>query len=276
VGESEHGKKIRPGLAAWERKLIWIVARKFELIEPEELEADLMQTTLQLKARPPPSLRHWKKYLAKALHNRADNWTRARRAKAKREISLPEPDEETLPFFSSREADPDLPLALDQLWQDLAPELKDFWWLLADEKGNRAKVARQLGKHPNTIRAWIGKIQQLLIQHGFQAGVPADKAVVRKPPPNRHESVVLSARLLKALAKVRLGGTQWRILLWVIRETSRRKQKTVAFSWYHIAKELTQDRGDVFRAGRSLLRAKLILIQKTGIGLRIDFGSSRR
>jgi DNA-directed RNA polymerase specialized sigma24 family protein len=276
VGESEHGKKIRPGLAAWERKLIWTVARKFEVLEPEELEAELMRTVLEIKARPHPRLLHWKHYLAKALHNRADNWTRSRRAKARREIPIPEPDEEAVPFFAPSEGDPHLRMVLAQIRQELNPELRQCWELLDQENGNQARVARRLGKHRNTLRAWIGKIRRLLIKHGFQPDAPVDKEIVREPPPKRHESVVLPSRLFQALASVRLSGTQWRILLWVIRETSRRKQKTVPFSWYRIAKELSQDRGDVFRAGRNLLRAQLIRIQEVGIGLRKDFRQSGR
>jgi hypothetical protein len=95
VVDKKRGKHARPGFSAWERKLVFVIARKFELYEPEELQAELARTVLDLKARPPPAISDWKNYLAKALHNRANNWVRDRRNRAKRETALPESGEET-------------------------------------------------------------------------------------------------------------------------------------------------------------------------------------
>ncbi len=272
----EYGEQTRPGLMAWERKLAFMIARKFERTEPEELEAELNRTVLDLRARPPPALRNWKNYLAKALHNRADNWTRDRRAAAKRESALPDTEENTLPFFALEDTDPDLRLAFDQPWQELGPDLRDFWEQLVNAKGNQSRVARQLGKHRNTIRAWIGKIQQILVAHGFQPGFRASTAMGGKRRTQPNGFVVISSRLLQAIATVRLSGTQWRILLWVLRETSRRKQRTVPFRWYHIARQLTLDRSNVHRAGQGLLRARLISIESGRIGLQRESRRCRR
>lgn len=257
-----------PGLADWERKLASIVARKFELFEPEELEAELFLTVIKLKARLPPGIQKWEHYLAKALHNRADDWARDRRAGAKKESALPEQDKETAPFFSSKEYDIDQQLAMSQFWQELDPELKQLWELLEQEKWNQTRVARLLGKHRNTVRSWIHKIRRVLTSHGFKPGADSDKRIVRKPALQQpDEFVVLSQRLLRTLAATRLRGTAWRVLLWVLRETSRRKQTTTPFSWYRIAGELGLDRGDVSRAGHRLLRTGLVFIQGEKIGL---------
>ena len=70
--------------------------------------------------------------------------------------------------------------------------------------------------------------------------------------------VRLPTELLGALLHARLSGTQWRILLWVIRHTYGWNRSTTAFSWYQIAKELSLDRGGVFRAGKRLLEGAML------------------
>src|SRR5207249_9177384 len=71
---------------------------------------------------------------------------------------------------------------------------------------------------------------------------------------------------------VRLSGTQWRILLWVIRQTYGWNRSTTAFSWYQIAKELSLDRGGVFRAGKRLLEGAILYAQAGRIGIQNDCG----
>ena len=76
--------------------------------------------------------------------------------------------------------------------------------------------------------------------------------------------------LLDSLLKLPLSGTQWRILLWTIRNTFGWDRETVRFSWYGIARELRLDRGGVVRAGRRLLDASVLLIQDQRLSLQSD------
>jgi hypothetical protein len=128
------------------------------------------------------------------------------------------------------------------------------------------------------VRLRIRKIQQMLQAHGFPAAAHPNTAIIRKAQLRPNEFVVFSSRLLRAAANIRLSGTQWRILLWVIRETARRKQKMAPFRWSEIAKELSLDRGDAWRAGRNLSRRKLVFIQNEKIGLqrKVDRPPTRR
>lgn len=268
VANEEHRKRPYPGLATWERNLASVIARKFELLEPEELEAELIRTVLDLKARAPPHVRDWEKYLAKALHNRANNWNRNRRDKAKRETVLPEPDQEALHFFSVNEADLESQVAFADVWRELGPELTELWELLIETRGNVTEVARRLGKHRNTVRLWIRKIQQVLIHHGLQPGAPAEKTLIRESRRDTGKAIAISSQLLQTLVRKHLSGSQWRIVLWVIRETSRRKQRMTPFRWSRIAHDLRLDRGAACRAGRRLLGAKLLFIRDGRIGLR--------
>jgi DNA-directed RNA polymerase specialized sigma24 family protein len=270
VHQHQHGRLPQSDLAIWERKLAFAIARKFELQESEELQAELTRTILDLKTRPPPALRNWKAYLAKALHNRADTWTRRRRATAKKEFTLPDPDQETANSFASVKGDDDLRLAFAELWRELDPDLQVFWHLLAEEQGNQAKVARRLGKHRNTIGAWIRKIQDLLARHQLSAQHRTRKKTAESIRPTPYRSIAISGRLLQKLTRTRLNGTQLRILLWIILSTFRRKQKTIPFNYRRIAADLSLDRRGISRATKTLAASQWILLETGRIGLKRD------
>lgn len=272
--DKEGGEHADPGLTPWERQLVVVISRKFELREPEELEAELGRTVLDVKARPSSGIRDWKNYLAKALHNKANNWVRDRRGRAHRETVLPESENESSTSFAKNEADPASQIAFAQLWRALSPELKKVWELLEEERGNLTQVARRLRVHRNTVRLWTIKIQQILRTHGYLAGRHAKPIHKIATTPRRNGFVVLHSRLLRQIARVCLNGTQWRILLWVVLETARRKQQTVLFRWSAIAKELCVDRGDVWRAGQ-YLRQKFVFVQNGRIGLRRNHAFGR-
>lgn len=80
--------------------------------------------------------------------------------------------------------------------------------------------------------------------------------------------VRLPTELLEALLRVRLSGTQWRILLWVIRQTLGWNRNTAAFTWYRIARNLALDRGGVLRAGQKLLRSGILYLDGDQIGVK--------
>src|SRR6266849_5018184 len=87
--------------------------------------------------------------------------------------------------------------------------------------------------------------------------------------PNRF--VRVPSKLLDALLNVPLNGTQWRILLWVIRQTYGWNRDTVPFSWYRIARYLSVDRGGVVKAGNKLLQATVLYKQGDRLGIQKEY-----
>ena len=87
--------------------------------------------------------------------------------------------------------------------------------------------------------------------------------------------VRLPTPLLEALLGVRLNGTQWRVLLWMIRKTLGWNRNTTSFSWYQIASDLAMDRGGVVRAGHKLLGTGILYSEDCRLGIQRDstFGS---
>jgi phage replication O-like protein O len=79
--------------------------------------------------------------------------------------------------------------------------------------------------------------------------------------------VRVPTELVEALLKERLSGTQFLIVLWVIRQTLGWNRRTTPFSWYRIAVELAMDRGGVVRAGQRLLRSGLLYLENDEIGV---------
>lgn len=65
--------------------------------------------------------------------------------------------------------------------------------------------------------------------------------------------------LLEPLLRARLNGTQWRVLLWVVRYTHGWNRPSTTFTWYRIARDLTLDRATTYRAGRALLQAGVLI-----------------
>jgi phage replication O-like protein O len=76
--------------------------------------------------------------------------------------------------------------------------------------------------------------------------------------------------LLEALLRARLSGTQWRILLWVVRHTLGWNRGWTAFSWYRIAKETGLDRAAAYRAGTALMRAQILVRHGEQIAVELD------
>ena len=150
------------------------MARRFRTTERDELEAELARRFLALKLHRPPGVRDWRRYAAKFLHNKASNWIRDSRAREKRAVALDVTNDESETFaltdlLQSSELGHDVRFGFAELWKELDPELREFWQLLLCENGNQLRVARKLGKHRNTVRLWIKKIQQALARHGFSA-----------------------------------------------------------------------------------------------------------
>ena len=258
------------GLEAWEQDLIKSVAASFGTVEREDLESELAWRLLVLKRQRPSGIRNWRAYIYRFLRNKALNWLRKSRPRERSTVSLDlrvsegdsgDPLAERLQVPS---ADEDHRLALNQAISELSPELQLALRILIEENWNQSKVAKRLHKHRNTIRDWIRRIRQTLIDHGFG---PADtdedrggtKAIARVAKPESSGTIALSWPLVKVLTAIGHNGTQWRLFLWLAYQCAIRKQRTIAVSWHFVAQELGADRATVRRAAQGLLRSGLLV-----------------
>jgi phage replication O-like protein O len=275
----------KTGVTEWELALIAKVAATFRTPERDDLKAELARKVLATKAKPMTGISNWKAYLAKLLYNKAANWVRDQRGYSNNLVAMPpagrEEDFET-PFGARRLPAPedahDSRIALENVRNDLDPELRRLWQVLLEENGNQSSVAARLGIHRNTIRPRVVKIRETLRRHGFQESRCASYASC-VPPLKEHQNTMSFAgerfvrvptRVLEALLRQPLNGTQCRIILWVWRHTYGWNREAARFSWYRIARQLSMDRPGVARAGRSLIDAKLLQVDAD----RICFGDA--
>src|SRR5216684_3931060 len=91
--------------------------------------------------------------------------------------------------------------------------------------------------------------------------------------PQSHSFLRLPNQLLDVLLRTRLTGTQFRILLWVLRRTYGWNKEWTPFTWYRIAKELCLDRPVVYRAGKVLLETKVLVLQDRQLAVQIDYST---
>jgi len=82
--------------------------------------------------------------------------------------------------------------------------------------------------------------------------------------------VRLPTELLEALLPLRLNGAQWRILLWVIRQTFGWNRPCTPFTWYTIAKDIGISRPALYRAGQALLAARILTLQTGQLSIQTD------
>jgi phage replication O-like protein O len=78
--------------------------------------------------------------------------------------------------------------------------------------------------------------------------------------------------VVDALMRSRLSGSQWRVLLWVMRQTYGWHRARTPFTWYGLAKALAMDRAGAFRAGRALLQTGVLVLEGNQIGVQMDSG----
>ena len=89
--------------------------------------------------------------------------------------------------------------------------------------------------------------------------------------PTENRFVRFPTSLMEKLLLLRLTGTQWRILCWVIRQTFGWNRNSTRFSWYRIARELKMDRSGVVRAGNQLLVGCVLFSSAGEIGITANF-----
>jgi DNA-directed RNA polymerase specialized sigma24 family protein len=151
----------------WELDLLRKVSAAFRTHDREELEAELARRLLVLKTGNLRGIRDWKAYVAKFLYNKAANWIRDTRARDRRMATLAEDPGAHIMIGHNTGCEDDVPLSVRAVYQDLDPELRRLCQVLVEESGNQVAAARRLGKHRNTIRLWVRKIEQVLQRHGF-------------------------------------------------------------------------------------------------------------
>jgi DNA-binding NtrC family response regulator len=160
LGRPKSKRDVSHSIEDWELDLVKKVTYAFQTTERDELEEELISTLHALKSSPSDRILDWRKYMAKALYNRAENLTRSWRRSKKREA-----------VWEARRERPqnrmDDEVAFALAWAELGPELRYFWEVLAEEGGNQARTARRLGIHRNTARLWRHKIREIFQRHGF-------------------------------------------------------------------------------------------------------------
>jgi hypothetical protein len=262
----------------WELHLIGEFAWKVERHEPEELQAELARQLLAFKYTR-PMVDDWRNYLPGFLERKFSSWRKARARRQKRLVAFDNWSEED-GFHESRfsaalgEPDPGTTEIELRLWREHLPaKLRRLWDILSRDRITLAAAARRLHKHPNTVRAWVRKIRQALaappepLRRVVQSLTLAPSFARRRVLAKRQISVSLSLSFLTAVLRLPLTGTEWRILLKVILEADRRKQRMIPFTWYAIAAALSSDRSGVRRAGRHLVRRGLLFVRHGRIGV---------
>ena len=73
--------------------------------------------------------------------------------------------------------------------------------------------------------------------------------------------------VFETLLRLQISGVQWRLVLWVIRNTLGWNRPWTTFSWYRIGKHLSADRRGVARAGAHLIKAGVLTTVNNSIGL---------
>ena len=91
--------------------------------------------------------------------------------------------------------------------------------------------------------------------------------------PQTYRFVRLPTELLEVLLRTRLSGTQWRILLWVVRYTYGWNREWTPFTWYRIAKDTGLDRAAVYRAGEMLFHANVLVRRDREVAIELNYGA---
>ena len=76
--------------------------------------------------------------------------------------------------------------------------------------------------------------------------------------------------LLHGLMTGPFTTAQLRVALWVVRNTVGWNERLSGFTWYRIAKELHLDRAGAWRAGRALVLAGVLYLEKGRLGIEND------
>jgi phage replication O-like protein O len=92
------------------------------------------------------------------------------------------------------------------------------------------------------------------------------------PPAESERFVRVPTSFLEALMQARLSGGQYRVLLWVIRQTYGWNRQRTSFTWYGIAQQIGMHRPAAYRAGQTLLKVGILIMQDGHLALQPDCG----
>src|ERR1051326_1113404 len=79
---------------------------------------------------------------------------------------------------------------------------------------------------------------------------------------NKDRFVRLPTELLEALLRTRLSGAQWRIILWVVRQTYGWNRFSAPFTWYRIARDVGMSRPALYRARLGPLAERVLVVNE--------------
>jgi RNA polymerase sigma factor (sigma-70 family) len=269
-------------LEQWEQEAIQSVAASFDTLEREDLAAELAWRLLVLKRQRGTHIRNWRAYVYRFLRNKALNWIRKNRPRERNTISIDTPMEahsehaHTLAdLLPSSDADTADGIALETALDALPQDLRNLLSILVEENWNQLAVSKRLHKHRNTVRAWIGKLRQALATAGLDTRPDAGKAEAKRRvaevpsqmSTRRQRNVTIAGPIIETLTKARISGMQWRLVLWIILQCSRRKQRAVPFSWRAISRALAVDHGGLIRLGRALIGSGVLFVEQRRIGI---------
>lgn len=92
------------------------------------------------------------------------------------------------------------------------------------------------------------------------------------PPAESERFVRMPTPVLEALMRAHLSGGQYRVLLWVIRQTYGWNRQWTSFTWYGIARQIGMHRPAGYRAGQTLLKAGILITQEKQLSVQPDCG----
>lgn len=75
---------------------------------------------------------------------------------------------------------------------------------------------------------------------------------------------------LEALFRLHLNGTEWAIMMWTVRNTFGWNRDSTRFSWYRVAKTVATDRAAVYRTGKKLVAARLLVVVDGRLAVQTD------
>ncbi|MBI5244515.1 MAG: hypothetical protein HY922_12685 [Elusimicrobia bacterium] len=168
-----HPQSVR--IEPWEIEVARSVARSFRgFSEHEDLEADLFRRLVEFKSRGrPPAAASWRDFLARSLYNAGIDHIRRWESRHRGLVAFDAPagggeDAPTLEDILAAPEEPgDTGLEIEAVLKDLSPELRRLWHLLVEEEGNKASVARRLGRPRKTVDYWISKVLAALKRRGL-------------------------------------------------------------------------------------------------------------
>ena len=276
MAKPQHGSSSGDANPPWEWKwnLIQRIARLSRVSDPTELQSVLIDHLAEIEYKARSGIRNTRAFMTRALWNKALNWIRDRKKEQEQWVSVEKPVGWNLDnplrmedVMAQLDKDPDHFLEIQGFIDSLAPNLLGAWLALRATGGNQIEAAGLLGIHRNTLHKLVRNIRQrfLAYESGSRSEPSAPQAkrkVGATPAPVSPRSVtMMRISFVERIIGLRLAGTAWRVLLWLIREGSRSKRALMPLSWARIAGALSLRRRVVRYTALALQKAKVLRLQ---------------